>query len=78
MPRKAMHRKGHIKSASKVKRKMQAYRMRIEVIDALNELTKKANERSNIEIPMVSILELIILHSCRKEADEILDLIKEK
>jgi hypothetical protein len=58
------------------KRKLQTFRLRIEVIEALREITDKINKKSAIKIPMGTIIELIILDASKKDVSEIIDLIK--
>jgi hypothetical protein len=58
-------------------RKLQSFRLRIEVIEALRELTKKVNKKSNIKISMGGVLELLILNAHHKNATEILDMAKD-
>jgi hypothetical protein len=58
------------------KRKLQTFRLRIEVIEALHEITDKINAKSAIKIPMGTVIELIVLDASKKDVSEIIDLIK--
>lgn len=71
-----VNKKEKIDSFKEKKRKLQTFRLRIEVIEALYELTDKINKKSAIKIPMATVIELIILDASQKDASEIIDLIK--
>jgi hypothetical protein len=58
------------------KRKLQTFRLRLEVIEALHEITEKINKKSAIKIPMGMVIELIIMDARKKNVNEIIDIIK--
>lgn len=56
--------------------KMQSYRLRLETIDALKDLTKAANKHSNLKLSATNILELLILDASKANVDKVLKLIR--
>ena len=60
---------------SKKRSKMQTYRLRLETIDALKDLTNEANKHSNIKLSATSILEIIILGAARNPINKVLELL---
>ncbi len=71
-----VHKKEKIDPLKEKKRKLQTFRLRVEVIEALHEITDEINKKSAIKIPMGTVIELIILDASKKDVSEIIDLIK--
>ena len=56
--------------------KMRSFRLRVETIDALEDLRKKVNKKSNIKISMTQILELLIIDANKNPA-KVLEIIND-
>jgi hypothetical protein len=59
---------------NKEKFKMRTFRLRIEAIDALQELTDKVNKKGNIRLPRTQVLEILLMDAAKSPA-KILDII---
>jgi hypothetical protein len=56
--------------------KMKAFRMRVEAIEALEDLTQKVNKHTNFKFSSTKILELLILDANKANVDKFLRLIR--
>jgi hypothetical protein len=56
--------------------KMKAFRMRVEAIEALDDLTKKVNKHTSFRFSSTKILELLILDANKNNVDKVLRLMR--
>jgi hypothetical protein len=60
----------------KSNKRPKSFRMSQDAIEALEKLTIAVNKKSANPIRTITIVELIIMDACKKDANEILDLFK--
>jgi hypothetical protein len=60
---------------SKEKTKMRSFRLRLDTIEILHELTENVNKTANIKISATNIIELLIREAAKEGGDKIITLI---
>jgi 3-oxoacyl-[acyl-carrier-protein] synthase III len=53
--------------------KMRSYKLRVEAIEALDELVKEANRHTNIKLSATKILELLINRASKRTVKEVIE-----
>jgi hypothetical protein len=56
--------------------KMQSYRLRLDTIDALKDLTVEVNKHTNLKLSATNIIELLIRDAAKGNVDRVLKLIR--
>jgi hypothetical protein len=60
---------------SKEQSRMRSFRLRVDTIEALHQLTQDVNQKANIKISATNILELLIREAVKEDGDKIIHLI---